>query len=327
MDTDGFRAMLRARKVSEEGIEASVALAERFEAFADGSGRTPSAEAAWAFSRMLIEAGENSKESYLALARYGRFTHNDEVFVAILELLDGAEVQGNLHRRVGEALGEEARDELFAGIGLSPLGLPSPEKPRFVHPVLERLRQRVGAEECRRLLSDSLRDLPERYYLRERRRYRRSRDVDEYLVRRHRAFVKELRKCWREGRLFFSQEITDQVLAYVEQDGEIESGRRVGDVVYVSKIPYMAKQYLSETDPTLKRYYACHCPWAREAVKNGDVQLFEDFCYCSAGYHKRPWEVIFRRPIRVEVLESVLRGDARCRFAVHLPEEAVPVGD
>jgi hypothetical protein len=36
--------------------------------------------------------------------------------------------------------------------------------------------------------------------------------------------------------------------------------------------------------------------------------------------------VIFRRPFQVEVLESVLRGDMRCRFAIRLPQEAVPAG-
>jgi hypothetical protein len=312
--------MLRTRKVSEEGIETSIALAERFEAFR--AGPTPPADAAWAFSRVLIAEGQNTEANYLALARYGRFTHDDELFVAVLELLDGAEAQANLYRLVAEAWGDEVRDRAFAGIGLSPLGLPSTDKPRFVHPVLERLEQEVGEEECRQLLSGSLRDLPDRYFLGERRRYRRSTDVDHYLRKKHRAFVRELKKCQREGRLFFAQEVTEEVVAFVENDPEIESGRREGNTVYVSKIPYMARQFLAETDPTLKRYYACHCPWAREAIKTGDVQLFSDFCYCSAGFHKKPWEVIFGYPLQAQVLESVLRGDPRCRFVIYLPEEA-----
>jgi hypothetical protein len=326
MDKEGFRASLRRRELPDEAIEASVALAERFEAFVAESGGGPSAEAAWAFSRMLIAEGRNSEGNYYALARYGRFTGNNELYVAILELLDGAEAQENLYRQVGQAFGQEVRDDVFRGIGVAPLGLPSPEKPRTLHPVLERLQQRVGEAECRQLLSGSLRDLPDRYFLGERRRYRRSKDVDDYLRRKHGAFVRELRKCQREGRLFFAQEITDEVVALVENDPEIESGRREGNVVYVSKIPYVAKQFLAETDPTLKRYYACHCPWVREAIKSGDVPLAMDFCYCSGGFHKKPWEVIFRRPLQVHVLESVLRGDARCRFAIHLPQEAVPAG-
>jgi hypothetical protein len=327
MDKEGFRQMLQTRKLSDEKIEASIALAERFELFLRDSGRLPSGESALVFSELLMQEGQNTEDNYFALARYGRFMKNNDLYVAVLELLDGAEAQANLHRRVGEVFGQEVRDEVFAGIGVSPLGLPLSEKPRYMHPVVERLEDRIGEEECRRLLSAGLRDLPDEYYRGERRKYRKAKDIDEYLSKKHQAFVRRLKKCQRDGQLFFAQEITDAVVALVQSDPEIESGRREGNVVYVSKIPYMAKQYLVETDPVLKRYYACHCPWVREAIKSGVVRLAETFCYCSGGYHKKPWEVIFRRALGVTVLESVLRGDSRCRFAIYLPQEAIPASE
>lgn len=325
MDREGFRAMLRARKLPEDKIEASIALVERFEAFLADTDSVPSAASAWAFSDVLIQAAQNTEDNYLALARYGRFSRNNELFVAILELLDGAEAQSNLYHRVGEVFGTPVRDRVFAGIGLSPLGLPSPGKPRSMHPVVERLVEEVGGEACRMLLADGLRDLPDRYFVGERRKYRESRDIDHYLQKKHAAFVRELKKCKREGRLFFAQEVTDDVIALVEGDPEIESGRREGTVLYVSKIPYMAKQYLAEKDPTMKRYYACHCPWVREAIRSSNVRLAPLFCNCSGGFHKKPWEVIFRRPLQVDVLETVLQGDARCRFVIHLPPEEAPL--
>jgi hypothetical protein len=255
----------------------------------------------------------------VALARYGLFTQNNALFVAILELLDGAEAQPNFYRRVAEVFGEEVRDAVFAGIGVAPLGLPSPEKPRFIHPVVERLEARVGEEACKALLADSLRDLPDEYYLQERQKYQEAADIDEYLRQKKQAFVEQLEASQREGRLFFAQEITDEVLAFVKGDPEIGGGRREGNIIYETKIPYMTRDYLAETDPTLKRYYYCHCPWAREAVKNGNVTLTATFCNCSAGFHKKSWEVIFEQPLKAEVLESVLKGDARCRFAIYLP--------
>jgi hypothetical protein len=327
MDQDGFRTMLQTRKLSEEKIEASLRLAERFEKFIQDRGQAPWAETAWAFSKVLIAEEANTEDNYITLARYGLFTDNNDLYVAILELLDGAEAQANLHRLVGELFGQEVQEEVFAGVGLAPLGVPSTDKPAFMHPVIERLEKRVGEEECKRLLSGSLRDLPNRYFLGERRKYRKSRDIDDYLVKKARSFVRYLKKCQREGQLFFAQEITDDVVAFVKNDPEIESGRREGNVIYVSKIPYMAKQYLAETDPILKRYYYCHCPWAREAIKNGGVQLSAIFCNCSAGFHKKPWEVIFERPLQAQVLESVLRGDPRCRFAIYLPQEAMPASE
>ena len=311
--------MLQGRQVPAERIEPAIALAERFETFLRD--RAPTAEAALAFSSVLTAEGHNTSENYITLIRYCRFIGNNEMLVALWELIDGGEVGDNLYRLVGEQLGDEVRDEIYAGIGVAPYGLPSTEKPATLHPVLKRLQGRIGEQACRDLLSASLRDLPDKYYRGEKRRYREAHDIDEYLKKRHRAFVRWLKQCQRQGQLFFTQEITDEVVAFVQSDQEIGGGRREGNIVYETKIPYMTKQYLQETDPTMKRYYACHCPWAREAVRRGDTGLVVDFCYCSGGYHKKPFEVVLGQPLKVQVLESVLRGDSRCRFAIYLPEE------
>ena len=165
-----------------------------------------------------------------------------------------------------------------------------------------------------------MRDLPDKYFLRERKKYIKAGDIDKYLVKKHKSFVRWLKKCQQKGELFYTQEITDEVVKYVQERPEIESGVREGNILYTSKIPYNTKQFLIETDLTMKRYYACHCPWARESIKAGNIQLNPIFCNCSGGYHKKPWEVIFGQTLRVDVLESVLKGDLRCRFAIHLPE-------
>ena len=142
--------------------------------------------------------------------------------------------------------------------------------------------------------------------------------MDEYIARKKQGFVAQLAACQREGRLFFAQEVTDEVLAFVRDEPEIGGGVRAGDVVYETKIPFLTKEYLAETDPTLKRYYYCHCPWAREAIRSGE-EVAPIFCNCSAGFHKKPWEGALGRKIQVDVLESVLAGADRCRFAIHLP--------
>jgi hypothetical protein len=317
MDTQGFRAMLEGRKVPTEKMDSALALAERFDAYAQRTGGF-SAETAWAFSKILIAEGQNSEENFITLARYGLFIKNNSVFVALLESLDGGEAQQNLYNRVAERFGGQLRDEVFAGIGIAPFGIPTPEKPRYMQPVIERLEKAVGAEACRAFLADCLRDLPDEYYAKERELYQSCKDVDEYLARKKQKFVEQLEACQREGRLFFAQEVTDEVLAFVRSEPEMGGGARVGNVVYETKIPFMTKQYLAETDPTLKRYFYCHCPWAREAVRSGE-KVAPIFCNCSAGFHKKPWEAALGQKIQVEVLESVLQGHSRCRFAIHLP--------
>jgi hypothetical protein len=309
--------------LSEEQIEHSIEIAERLEAFLDEPGSSPSADTAWAFSERLIAEGKNTWAHYVALIRYCRFIGNDEMFVALLELVDGGEVAENLYNMVETRFGAELRDELFATIGVPPYGTPTPAKPAYLQPVIGRLVARVGSDACSEFLSAGLRDLPDEHYAEERERFREAGHIDAYLRQRKDAFVGRLEQCRREGRLFFSQEITPEVIDFVRNDPEMGAGRREGNVIYETKIPYLTQRFLAETDVTMRHYYACHCPWARDAIKNGDVKLVEEFCYCSGGYHKKPWEVILGRPLRVEVLESVLWGDDRCRFAIHLPPEAI----
>jgi hypothetical protein len=321
MDKQGFRSMLEGRKVPAEKLDSAITLAERFEQFAAQAGGF-STETAWAFSKVLIAEGLNSEENFITLARYGLFIKNNTVFVAFLESLDGGEAQENLYKRVAEIYGAALRDEVFAGIGVAPYGIPTPEKPRTMQPVIERLEKALGTEACRALLSDSLRDLPDEMYAGERELYQSCQDVEEYLARKKQRFMERMEACQREGRLFFAQEVTAEVLDYIRSEPEMGGGVRVGNIVYETKIPFLTRQYLAESDPTLKRYYYCHCPWAREAVKSGE-EAAPIFCNCSAGFHKKPWEAALGQKIQVDVLESVLRGDMRCRFAIYLPEGVV----
>ena len=318
MDKIGFQKMLEGRNVPAEKIPAAIALAERFEDFILSTGEGFTTQVAWDFSKLLIADGLNSEENFITLARYGLFIKSNPVYVAFLEFLDGGEAQENLYNRVSEQYGEGFRDEVFAGIGVSPFGIPTTDKPAYMHPVIERLEQAIGSEATRNLLADSLRDLPEVYYQQDRELFYSCQDIDEYLIKKKAAFIQQLETCQREGRLFFAQEITDEVLDYVRNTPEMGVGVREGNVIYETKIPFMTREYLSETDEQLKHYYYCHCPWAREAVKSGG-NVAPIFCNCSAGFHKKPWEVIFEQPIHVDVLESVLKGDDRCRFAIHLP--------
>ncbi|PKO05234.1 MAG: hypothetical protein CVU41_13235 [Chloroflexi bacterium HGW-Chloroflexi-3] len=318
MDTNSFLSMLAGRNVPPEKIPAALVLAERFENYILKSGKGFTTQAAWDFSRLLIDEGINTEENFLSLARYGLFIKSNPIFIAFLEVLDGGEAQENLYNRVAECHGTALRDEVFAGIGVSAFGIPTTDKPGYMHPVIERLEQAIGSEATRNLLADSLRDLPDAYYQQDRELFYSCQDVDEYLIKKKADFLQQLETCQREGRLFFAQKITDEVVDYVRNTAEMGAGVRVGNIIYETKIPFMTGEYLSETDEQLKHYYYCHCPWAREAVKSGG-KVAPIFCNCSAGFHKKPWEVIFEQPIHVDVLESILKGDDRCRFAIHLP--------
>jgi hypothetical protein len=328
VDKDGFTEYLKERNQSEEQIAEAISLAEGFEIFAADEGLSiasdPSAtEAVHRYSARMIDAGSNIWDNYVTLVRFGRFIGNDAVYIAALELIDGAEALGNLYDRLGETVGESVRDRVFEGVEIPPLGMPNVQKPPLTATVMHRLEEAVDRETCVGLLKDSLRNLESDRYLDAKRKYEEAESVDAYLERKRADFIAELEKHRDEGTLFFSQPINGDVISYVKAHPEIEGGVHEGDVIIEAKIPHQAVKFLVATDPAEKAYHYCHCPWAKESLKDGPSKVSPTFCNCSAGFHKKPYEVIFGQKLEAEVLETVLAGDPWCKFAIHLPDRAV----
>jgi hypothetical protein len=322
MDTDRFQKFLEEWGVAEEKIAPHISIAEEFEDFLRGSAHleAPTPDDLLAFSNWMIDEKLNTYDNYVGLALYGRFTGHMNIRNAVVELVDGAEVWGNLQKLVGEELGKEQQGEIFANIEIRPIGKPNPEKPKAMQVVMERLEDAIGEEGTKALIADCLRDLPESSYATPREKYVELGDFDQFLEWKGDDFIAQLEKIKAEDGVFFTQKITDEVIAYVESNPEIRQGVREGNILYEAKIPYMTIEYLSESDETLKRYYYCHCPWARDSIIQDDVEVSPTFCNCSAGFHKKYYEVVLGQPLKAEVSETVLAGDPWCKFAIHLPE-------
>jgi hypothetical protein len=317
MDKEAFREFLRGRKTPADKIDSFVARAEKFEHRIGD--KAPTKEDVLAFSAQMVRDGENTYENYIALARYGLFVKNRAIYVAVVELLDGTEAMDNLHARLAEAVGKQKRDEVFAGLTLPVLGTPNAARPAFTQAVMARLENLIAPEVYRPLLANCLRTLGERDPA-EREKFLACKNLDEFLQKKGDEFIAYLEQLKRENRLYFTQEITDDVIAYVEKHPEIRQGVRVGNVIYEAKIPYSTVEFLAATDPQMKRYHYCHCPWVKESLRANDVRVSPTFCLCSAGFHKKFWENVFGKPVQVYVVETVLQGDPWCKFAIHVPE-------
>lgn len=59
---------------------------------------------------------------------------------------------------------------------------------------------------------------------------------------------------------------------------------------------------------------ACLCP----LVESKPEGLSGTYCLCSVGYMKELMSQNVGRPVKVELLESVLRGGKRCRFKIEV---------
>lgn len=268
----------------------------------------------------LTKEGRNTMERLIAIARYCHLTKKNDYFIYIASSIGARNVLPDIGERLASITGEETRRKIFQEFELPPLGASQENYPKLTAMIVGRMEIELPIETCRKILTWNYHKMPTEAFKEKKERFDKTDNIDEYLKNEHERFVEELNGFMKEGRLWYEQEITPEVLEFVKENQEVCTGVRHGDKIYVTKIPYAPKQYLKEKDPTLKRYYACHCPLARTAIRDRKPHIPPIFCYCSGGYEKVGFDVIFGEPVEVELLESVLKGDARCRFAIKIPK-------
>jgi len=114
--------------------------------------------------------------------------------------------------------------------------------------------------------------------------------------------------------------LDDGLVAAIVKRGWGSAGVKRGGTIIATKIPksgYLL-EYTRETVLARKRALHCHCPRIRDALLSS-VPISATYCYCGAGFYKGIWEEVLQQRVEVELLETVLRGDEVCKFAVYLP--------
>jgi len=318
-----FRDYCLKRKLKEEEIKLAIEAVREFEEHLRMKGKTfesAAVEDVKEYVSLLMAQGRNSADLLLALARYSNVVKRNDFYIYFAGILGARNVLSTISERVAAIAGEETRRKVFGGVEMPPLGSPQEEYPAATHLMMNRLENELSPEMCRKALAGNNHNIPPESLREERKRLLELGNIDEFLSDLHRRMITELEELMAEGRLFYEQEITPQVIEFVRSNQEILSGVRQGNKIYVTKFPYAPKDYLREVDPTMKRYYACHCPLVRASIPKGKPNVSPIWCYCSGGYEKFLFDVIFDEDVDVEVLESALRGDPRCRFAIKIPE-------
>ena len=113
-------------------------------------------------------------------------------------------------------------------------------------------------------------------------------------------------------------EAVDAVMAFMEEDpGWGERPRREGKVIYSSKKPRDPEGYEKAERELEKRKAYCFCPLVREHLEGG---MPITFCYCGAGWYRQQWEGAIGKPVTIEIVRSILKGDDLCEFAIRLPD-------
>jgi hypothetical protein len=267
------------------------------------------------FARRLIAEERNTEESFSALCAYADWIGHRPLYVALIELMDCHNAMEVLAEKIEETHGREVRGRIFQE-ALPPLGADERERCAHTRIILRRMEQQITPVESREAWFQVQHGIPadvwRRSDLADRETYRQCRDIDDFLAHRRRDRDALLTRLRNEGSLWYTIEINDEVLEFIQRDPEMEGGRREGDRIYITKVPYHPLRYLHESDPVKKRYHACHCPLVREAILQ-DWPVSADVCECSLG-HASHYLAGLGLPLKGQVLESVVRGDTRCRF-------------
>ena len=268
----------------------------------------------------LLKKGEINPETLLAMARYFYAIDKNSIYIFFTKLFGGMGVLDSIKSRMIKYAGETAASKVFDGFKYPPLGTPIEEMPKYTEDLMKRIQNSIDSKLYQKVLAGNNHGIPAESMQSEKKYYESSQSMEQYLEERHERKVRELQEYCDANQVWFEQDITQPVVDYVASNQEILSAVKKGNKLYVTKIPYDTVSYLNAETDAQRNYYACHCTFAREAILSGNTEIPSDWCYCSAGFAKFPFEQILGRELNVKVINSALDGDGLCRFEIDLGE-------
>ena len=273
------------------------------------------------YTEYLVSTNKESVLDFLrAILSYANYSKKYEFITETIDIVESYNAMDNLFLRIAEIHGERMRDKIFRDLNIPPLGVHPEKKPNFTKNIMKRLEDNLGYEDTIALLSPCLHGRPPDDIKGDKKTLAEL-GIDGFLLKKHKDLIKRLEKHRDEGTLEFAQLVDDEVIEFV-RNNQMLVGVRKENIIYVSKIPYQTKKFLTAKDEKMKKFYLCYCPWIRSALKEeADNEILKKFCHCSAGWYKLYWDQIFEQSILVEPIKTGLYGDLECTFAIHLPAD------
>lgn len=320
MKLDLFLDYYEKRKFNDDQLEAGIRALTRAEGMLMKQG-TCLDKATLPQIRTLLDQWildkTNDEEAILALARYFYVTDKTEIYLYFTKLTGCFGVIEAIKTRFDDVMAPYHANDFLVAKPV-PLGSDPKAYPHFTHEFMIELEAFTTLEQTKTILCGNNHGLDKAAFKKEKAIYQASPSIEVYLTGLHQRRIAQLQAACDHKKPWFEQCITQETVDYVSQNQELLSAVHHEGVLTLTKIPYDPSNYLSQTDPLKKRYAACHCPFVREAILNGKPSVSKHWCQCSAGFEKFHFETILEKPLKVEVLQSVLQGDLVCRFAISL---------
>ncbi|MFX0067125.1 MAG: hypothetical protein ACFFC7_33760 [Candidatus Hermodarchaeota archaeon] len=322
-----FQNFLKENKIEEKQIEIFISLFNEYQEFLGRQNlplETVDPRQLVDYTEHLVASKSTQVLDFLrTMINYANYSKKYDFIVEVIDIAEAFNAMDTLYSRIAEVYGEPVRDEIFDKLAIPPLGVHPEKKPEFTKLILKRTEEKLSEEKTIKLLSPCLHGRPPDPIEKDKKDYREL-GIDAFLAKKYQTFVQTVEKVRDEGTLLYSQYVDDEVVNFVKNNPTISAGLREGNIVYVTKTPYQTKKYLHAENERMKRFYCCHCPWVRGAIKDGTAhEIPATFCHCSAGWYKLYWDQIFEQSIKIEPVETALGGALVCKFAIHLPEDTI----
>jgi hypothetical protein len=318
-EEERFRALLRRRGMDEEPSVRAVATCQTF---LEGEGIVPGGASVQDLREYLdarLLTGDDVIGELPALAAYSAMIGDMESFSYLRALLNTDGVLEAMAQRLQELEGDSVRSQALVGVTIPPAGAPLELYPVEIARFMRQLQRELPPERCVEVLSGNFHRVPPESFDAKKARFEAAMDLDSFLAGERDILLQELEGCLSSGQPWHDIVVSEELLGLVRADDTMGAGRRQGDRIIHTKLPYDAMALAREQDPVRRRFHVCHCPLVRTALRDG-VAVPALFCQCSAGFARLPYAALFGEVPKVEVLETALGGAERCRFAISIPK-------
>lgn len=268
--------------------------------------------------RYMVDTKQNLVDHFITLMRYYKMINHHENFIRLTQYTGGYGVIESILKKLTIVMGESFKEAVLNDMDIPVLGTAPMDMVYFTKRFTSWLESHLDDEKLRLVLADNHHQIPREAFIEEKVYYEASPTLSAYLKELHDRKIKELESFYEQGKVWYEQEITPEVIDYVKSNQEIMSAVLKDDALFITKIPYDTKKFLDAKTIEDQNYYLCHCPFARESIKMKDHAISSNWCYCSGGFTKLPFDVLFDQDLKIELISSALHKENACRFKIDL---------
>ncbi|NHK31565.1 MAG: hypothetical protein FK730_09450 [Asgard group archaeon] len=319
MQEEKYREYLKDNEIEPSLIDSYIESVKKFDSFLKNELQITDIDSSFLYHirsyLRSLKMSTDEKNFFLnALKNYGLSINKKRMVTNVNVLLGQGTWLTRLSDTLDEFVDEDIRTEIMTAGGPIEKSSTANKKAKWTKCMMDCLEANVDEETCKKILTNNLHyKNPKAPSIKKLKKMYEKTSIDDVL-----DFLHNKWKTYVGDRFGYDS----PEYKFVANDRTIESGKRDGNIIYVSKIPFKLKEYINAKDEKEKRFNYCHCGWVRASIqKSNDEEISHNFCYCSGGWHKIPFETIFGQSLEVDIVKTVLKGDDLCTFAIHIPED------